>query len=50
MTIIDDDVVEFPERFFMTLSVPKSEVGVVLVEPRRVAITISNDDSELVVL
>ena len=46
MVIRDDNVVEYPERLFLTLSVPDSEKGVVLVEPRRVAITIANDDSK----
>lgn len=46
VVIRDDDVVEYPERLFLTLSVPDSERGVVLVEPRRVAITIANDDSK----
>lgn len=44
--IRDDSVVEYPERLFLTLSVPDTEGGVALLEPRRVAITITNDDGE----
>lgn len=46
MVIRDDDVVEYPERLFLTLSIPDTEGGVALLEPRRVAITLANDDSE----
>ena len=46
VVIRDDSVVENPERLFVTLSVPDTEVGVSLMKPRRVAITIIDDDSE----
>ena len=44
--IRDDSVVEYQERFLLGLSVPGIESGVMLTEPRRVEITIANDDSE----
>ena len=44
--IRDDRLLEYQERFFLGLSVPNTESGVVLAEPRRVEITITNDDSE----
>ena len=46
VVIRDDNVTEYPERLFLTLSMPSTEGGVVLVEPRRVSITITNDDCE----
>lgn len=46
VVIIDDSVLEFPERLFMTLSTPTTDGGVVLGEPRRVSITITDDDCE----
>ena len=46
VVIRDDNVTEYPERLFLILSMPSTEGGVVLVEPRRVSITITNDDCE----
>ena len=46
VVIRDDSVVEYQERFLLALSVPKGERGVVLREPRRVAVIIANDDSK----
>ena len=46
--ILDDDIVEVPERFFLALSVPSGEGGVSLTNPRRVSIIITNDDCEYI--
>ena len=46
MAVRDDDVVEYEERFIVALTVPDTESGVTLAEPRRVVVTISNDDCE----
>ena len=46
VVIREDSVVEQPERLFVALTVPDTEVGVSLMNPRRVAITIIDDDSE----
>lgn len=42
--LIDDDVVENLERFFVTAS--SSQVGVEMVSPQRTAVVITNDDSK----
>ena len=44
--ILDDAVVEYGERFIVALSAPETESGVRLAEPRRVVVTITNDDCE----
>ena len=46
VAIRDDAVVEYSERFIVALSAPETESGVRLAEPRRVVVTITNDDSE----
>ena len=49
VVIRDDSVVEYQERFIVALSVPDTETGVVLAQPRRVVVTISNDDCEQII-
>lgn len=42
--LIDDNVVENLERFFVTAS--SSQVGVEIISPQRTAVIITNDDSK----
>lgn len=44
--LIDDDVVESLERFFVIVS--SSQIGVEIVSPQRTAVIITNDDSGFV--
>ena len=46
VAVRDDRVVEYQERFIVALNVPKNESGVKLADPRRVVVTITNDDRE----
>ena len=42
--LIDDDIVENLERFFVAAS--SNQVGVVIASPQRTAVIITNDDSK----